>query len=98
MQKEDMTVENATRFLHSTKLSNDIVFEPSVFIFHKIHSVYFFFREEEKKEKENHRHTLRSILKKGLGLGLGLGLGDKPKIRFIEKAKKAHSFTRRKYR
>lgn len=46
-------------FFKNTSPLNDIHIEPSIFIFHNINSIFFFFQESD----INNRHTLKSILK-----------------------------------
>jgi hypothetical protein len=47
-------------FLHTVSILEDIRVDNSIFIFHEINAIYFFFEETE---LINHRHTLKSILK-----------------------------------
>lgn len=52
---------------------DEIKIEPSIFIFHSLNSIYFIFQEVLKTN--DHRHTLKSILKAG-GSGGGSGNGN----------------------
>jgi hypothetical protein len=55
-------IDNMAHYLRSGTIVNDVHFEKSVFIFHEINTLYFFLIEKD--IGENHRHTLKSILKK----------------------------------
>jgi hypothetical protein len=54
-------LDNSRTFLKNASIFNDIHIDKSIFVFHNINSLFFFF-----KETENHlrRFTLKSILKK----------------------------------
>jgi len=55
---------NTSRFFKSLPIFDEIIFRPSIFIFHSINCVYFFFQEVE-IEKIKHRKSMKSILKTG---------------------------------
>ena len=53
--------ESSSGFFKVLNILEDITISPSIFIFHKTNSIFFFFQEIETTK---HRHTLKSILKK----------------------------------
>lgn len=53
--------ESSSGFLKVLNILDDITILPSIFIFHKTNSIFFFFQEIETNKN---RHTLKSILKK----------------------------------
>lgn len=53
--------ESSCGFLKVLNIIDDISISPSVFIFHKINSIFFLYQEIE---TNRNRHTLKSILKK----------------------------------
>lgn len=60
--------EVGTTFLKVLSIMDNIQIDSSIFIFHGINSIYFFFEEVE---IINHRHTLKSILKPAQREGSG---------------------------
>ena len=54
-------LESSRGFLKVLNIIDDISISPSVFIFHKINSIFFLYQEIE---TNRNRHTLKSILKK----------------------------------
>jgi hypothetical protein len=53
-----------SRFFKSVGIFDALVFTPSIFIFHSINGIYFFFQEVEvEKVKTNYKKSLKSILK-----------------------------------
>lgn len=56
-----------SKFLKTVSVSQDIVIEPSIFIFHNINTIYMFFKEIEKTRwlKTAITNKLRPILKSG---------------------------------
>jgi hypothetical protein len=54
----------ASGFLKILNMPDEIVIEPSIFIFHEVNAVYFIFKESERNSGHIHNSTLKSILKK----------------------------------
>jgi hypothetical protein len=55
---------NSSRFFKNIPIFDTVFFSPSIFIFHSINGIYFFFQEIEiEKIKQNNKKSLKSILK-----------------------------------
>jgi hypothetical protein len=53
-----------SRFFKSVGIFDEVTFSPSIFMFHSINGIYFFFQEVEvEKVKTNYKKSLKSILK-----------------------------------
>jgi len=61
--KNENIQESSQGFFKVLNIIDDISISPSIFIFHKINSIFFLFQEIETNKN---RHTLKSILKKPL--------------------------------
>jgi hypothetical protein len=67
--KSDHSFDIAKSFLHHYVVTDSITIPPSIFIFHSIHTLYFFFHEESKAESkagsyaDRHKVTKRVRMK-----------------------------------
>ena len=58
--QEFINDDESTHFLKEVSMFHDIIIEPSIFVFHPLHSLYFFFKEDNMVIK-----PMKSILKSG---------------------------------
>jgi len=65
--KNENILEASRGFLKVLNIIDDISISPSVFIFHKINSIFFLYQEIE---TNRNRHTLKSILKKPVAVAV----------------------------
>ena len=86
--------EMSKDFLKVFHVIDDIVIQPSIFIFHPINSIYFLFREESSKDT---KRATKSILKINVGGNLGGNDGTDlvkhkktKKVRIVENKTKKH--------
>ena len=97
--KNENIQESSRGFLKVLNIIDDISISPSVFIFHKINSIFFLYQEIETNKN---RHTLKSILKKPLLISEPESMGsqkatkkvridlDKNNIEYREHSHKKH--------
>jgi len=80
--------DDSKTFLKNVHIFNDIHIDKSIFVFHNINSLFFFF-----KESENHlrRFTLKSILKKN---SFGINNNNTKKVRIVENIRKHLKFSK----
>lgn len=88
MDSKDDIGDIGSEFLRILKMPDEIVIEPSIFIFHEVNAVYFIFKELDRENgiKTGHNHTLKSILKKNGTVSVNKGNGHTGnKVRFTKR-------------
>ena len=87
-------------FMKVLSIPDDIVIQPTIFIFHGVNSIYFIFKEND-RVGNSHNHTIKSILKNtGNGNDSGVNGGKHPRttkrVHIIEPSRQYMRKTKRR--